>query len=73
MHLTTDEILNFITMESLTQENVTLAAQVNSHIMQCDECRKKVEAFQALNDKLSGTILSDKKHYKNDPDKGIKL
>lgn len=58
MHLTTDEILNFVTMESITKENILLSAHVNSHIMKCEECRNKVIAYQAVNDGLTGTVLS---------------
>lgn len=59
-HLTADEIIDFVTMESITQASIERAARVNCHIMQCDECRKKVEAFQAVNDGLMGTRLSSK-------------
>ena len=63
-HLTTEEILNFITMDSVTPEGIQLAAKVNCHIMQCEECRKQVAAYQIVSDKLSGTILSDPKRHK---------
>ncbi len=65
MHLTTDEILNFITIDNMTPEVISFAAKVNCHIMQCEECRKKVEAFQIVYDKLSGTTLSDPKRNIN--------
>ena len=65
-HLTIEEILNFITMDSITPEGIQLAARVNCHIMQCEECRKKVEIYQIVNDKLSGTTLSDPKRHKDD-------
>ncbi len=49
-HLTENEIIDFVSMNSINQESIGLAAAVNSHIMQCDECREKVKAFQAVND-----------------------
>lgn len=78
MHLTTDEILNFITMESITQDSIAFAAKVNSHIMQCEDCRKKVEAFQMLNDGLTGTTLSCPGLHKDsisksEPEKGNEI
>ena len=72
MHLTTDEIINFVTMDSLIQENILLAARVNSHIMECEVCRKKVVAYQVVNDGLMGTILSvpqlDEQIEKDEPE-----
>ena len=55
-HLTTDEIINFVTFDSLTKENLELAAMVNAHILICEECREKVKAFQAVSDSLTGTL-----------------
>lgn len=77
-HLTADEIIDFVTMESITQASIEHAARVNCHIMQCDECRKKVEAFQAVNDGLTGTRLSSKDIYesefrKDETEKGVEL
>lgn len=55
-HLTTDEIINFVTIDSISKENLELAAAVNGHILVCDNCREKVKAFQAVSDSLTGTL-----------------
>ncbi len=58
-HLTADEIINFVTINTLSKENLELAATVNSHILVCDKCREKVAAFQAVSDSLTGTLACD--------------
>ena len=55
-HLTTDEIINFVTIDSISKENLELAAVVNGHILVCEDCREKVKAFQAVCDSLAGTL-----------------
>lgn len=55
-HLTIDEIIDFVTIDSLSKENLELAAAVNGHILVCDHCREKVKAFQAVSDSLAGTL-----------------
>lgn len=55
-HLTTDEIINFVTIDNISKENLELAAAVNGHILLCDKCREKVKAFQAVSDLLTGTL-----------------
>ena len=44
---------------TLSKENLELAAMVNSHILVCDKCREKVEAFQVVSDSLMGTLAFD--------------
>ncbi len=53
-HLTIDEIIAFVTMDALTDENIQFAAKVNGHIIACEKCREKVTAFQAVGEKLIG-------------------
>lgn len=52
LHLTTEEILDFTTFTELTKENIALSSRVNTHILSCEECRKKVEAFQLIYEEL---------------------
>ena len=51
-HLTTDEIIDFVSISILNSESLDLASRVNSHILQCTDCLKKVEAFQTVYDAL---------------------
>ncbi|MBQ3044736.1 MAG: hypothetical protein IJO03_10870 [Clostridia bacterium] len=55
-HLTIDEIINFVTIDSISKENLELAAAVNGHILVCDKCREKVKAFQTVSDSLTGML-----------------
>lgn len=68
-HLTLDQIIQFVTMDEINDENLKLAAYVNNHIMLCDECRKKVEAYQAVNDALVGGRLSKEPQKKDGPER----
>lgn len=47
-HLTNDEILNYVSFDTLDDENMKLASDVVLHIRQCKECLKKVNAFQNI-------------------------
>lgn len=45
-HLTNEEILRFVSFETLSDENLKLAAKVNSHILKCDTCLDLVREQQ---------------------------
>ena len=47
-HLTVEEIIDFVSFETLTEENIALAKKVNEHICSCKACFDKVSAFQAV-------------------------
>lgn len=49
-HLTTDELLRFVSLKTLDDDNIALTARVNTHILHCDECLKKVREFQSIID-----------------------
>lgn len=51
-HLTVDEMIDFVSINKLDDESLKLASVVSAHILQCDICRKKVEAFQIVYDEL---------------------
>ncbi|MGN0114784.1 MAG: hypothetical protein ACI396_05615 [Acutalibacteraceae bacterium] len=51
-HLTVEEIMDFVSFDKLDEKTVSLAKKVNSHIMNCAECRKKVAAFQEVYDEM---------------------
>ena len=45
-HLTNEEIQQFISFKKLSDENLKLAAKVNSHILECDTCLELVRELQ---------------------------
>lgn len=51
-HLTIDEILDFVSFETLDATSLQLATKVNSHIRTCEECFRKVQAFQMIYDEF---------------------
>lgn len=55
-HLTIDEIIRFVSFDTLDNDNLILAGKVNSHILTCAECRDKVRKYQKMYDESS---LSD--------------
>lgn len=50
--MTVDEIISFVSLQTLTPEALALAARVNSHMIECEDCLQKVRAFQAIYDEL---------------------
>ena len=51
-HLSTDEILDFVTLESLDEDGLALSKRVNKHIRSCPSCMQKVTAFLEIHDEL---------------------
>ena len=47
-HLSVEEMIDFVSFEKLTEENIALAKKVNEHICSCKECFQKVSAFQTV-------------------------
>ncbi|WP_405344899.1 hypothetical protein [Ruminococcus sp.] len=45
-HLTNEEIQQFVSFKILSDENLKLAARVNSHILKCDSCLNLVREWQ---------------------------
>lgn len=45
-HLTSEEISRFVSFETLGDDNIALAAKVNSHILKCDLCLSLVREAQ---------------------------
>lgn len=67
-HLTTDEILQFVSFTTVDDESLRLASRVNSHILQCEECRNMVIEYQKHYDasdyteqRKEKTVWSDEK------------
>ena len=51
-HLTTTEIIDFVSINKMDADSMKLASRVNGHILKCDECLKLVESFQEVYDEL---------------------
>lgn len=51
-HLTVEDIIDFVSFNELTAETLDLASKVNGHIRSCEECLKKVDAFQTVFDEF---------------------
>lgn len=51
-HLTVDEMIDFVSINNLNDGSLNLASAVNAHILRCEVCRRKVEAFQMVYDEL---------------------
>ena len=51
-HLTTTEIIDFVSISKMDADSMKLASRVNGHILKCDECLKIVESFQEVYDEL---------------------
>ena len=47
-HLTTEEIISFVTMRELDEEQKETARKVNLHMLSCSSCTEKVEAFRVV-------------------------
>ena len=61
-HLSVEEMIDFVSFEKLTEENIALAKKVNEHICSCKECFQKVSAFQTVYEEFQriGTIADAK-------------
>lgn len=51
-HLTVEEMIEFVSFDTPDPRTLKLASRVNTHIRCCEECRKKVDAFQLLYDEM---------------------
>ncbi len=52
IHLSVDEIIEFVSFNELSDETLAMAGRVNEHISKCADCLKKVKAFQTVYDEL---------------------
>lgn len=57
-HLTVDEIIDFVSISKMDIGSMELASRVNTHIRGCDDCLKKVRAFQLIYDELTKVGVS---------------
>ena len=52
-HLTTDQIIEFVSFDDMKPHTMALAATVNGHIRRCPKCLRLVRAFQMVHDEFS--------------------
>jgi anti-sigma factor RsiW len=60
-HVTVDEMIGFVSMDTLDADSLALASKVNTHIRSCPHCRGTVRAFQAICDEM--TALGDRQGF----------
>ena len=53
MHLTVEEMIDFVSQIEINKSAIQLAEKVNGHARTCASCRKNLYAFQLIYDKLS--------------------
>ena len=51
-HLTVEDIIDYVSFNTMEDANLMHAANVISHIRTCKECFERVRAFQLVYDKL---------------------
>ncbi len=51
-HLTTEEIINFVSASKIDGDFICLAAKVNGHIRHCEQCLNAVRSYQILYDEF---------------------
>ena len=51
-HLTVEEIIEFVSIDKLSEETIALSTKVNEHIRSCPTCLEKVSSFQMVYDEL---------------------
>lgn len=51
-HLTVDEMIDFVSFDKVDAQILAKASYVNAHIRSCDQCLRKVRAFQTVYDEL---------------------
>ena len=67
LHLTFEEISDFVAMDNLNLENRELATKVITHIRACDKCREAVGGMLKMTEILSAakrSISSERKAQK---------
>ncbi len=49
-HITFEELTRFVWMEQVTPETMALSLRVNRHLMQCDDCARRMARLQSLHE-----------------------
>lgn len=61
-HLTVDELIDFVSMNRMDEQSMELASKVNIHIGKCENCLRKLRAFQLVYDEMCK--LGNKSDYR---------
>lgn len=51
-HVTVDEMIGFVSFETIDPKTLANASKVTSHIRICGECLRRINAFQMIYDEL---------------------
>lgn len=51
-HLTVDDLIRFVSFETLDDETIEFSKTVNGHIRNCEDCRALVRSFQIIHDEF---------------------
>jgi hypothetical protein len=51
-HLTVDEMIDFVSFETVDPKTLANASKVTTHIRGCSQCLRRVQAFQMVYDEL---------------------
>lgn len=51
-HLAVDEFIDFVSMNRMDEQSMELASKVNTHIGECENCLRKLRAFQSVYDEM---------------------
>ena len=49
-HISLEDLVKFIWMDSLDPENMELSMKVNCHLIQCEECARRAEQLQKMHE-----------------------
>lgn len=52
-HVTVDEMIGFVSLDTLDEKSLELASKVTTHICRCTQCRGTVQAFQVICDEMT--------------------
>lgn len=52
-HLSMDEMINYVSLNDFTSENLEFIAEKNIHLAECKECSDRVMALQVVYDELA--------------------
>lgn len=55
-HLTENEIIEFVSLDQLTDDSKKLLTRVNKHIRKCKKCFELVKSYQILYDEMNSRI-----------------
>ena len=52
-HLSVDQIIEYVSMTKMNDEELNLSATVNEHICKCEKCFELVQSFQLISDEFT--------------------